>query len=212
MRYSRQHKAETRARILQNAAEQLREKGAHGIGVADLMSQAGLTHGGFYAHFRSREALLIEALALAIDRSQEGWTELFDAAPEGQGLAALVEDYINEHHRDRAGTGCSMIALGSEATREGARARKMFQGKLERMIVSLSEQLEAAPRQAREQAITVLATMMGTMLMARIAGTGPMSEQILDVGHRAAMIQGGVEKPSRRRKQKAKALTKAAMN
>jgi len=73
MRYSREHKLETHARIVKRASVRLREKGAHGIGVADLMKDAGLTHGGFYAHFDSREALLIEAFGYAMDRSMAYW-------------------------------------------------------------------------------------------------------------------------------------------
>ena len=76
MRYSKEHKLETRARIVKKASMRLRERGAHGIGVADLMKDAGLTHGGFYAHFDSREALVIEAFSHAMDRSTEHWRKL----------------------------------------------------------------------------------------------------------------------------------------
>src|ERR1700686_2442167 len=76
MRYSREHKLETHARIVKKASIRLREKGAHGIGVADLMKDAGLTHGGFYAHFDSREALVIEAFSHAMDRGRERWRRL----------------------------------------------------------------------------------------------------------------------------------------
>ena len=73
MRYSKEHKSETHARIVKKASVKLRERGAHGIGVADLMKDAGLTHGGFYAHFTSREALVIKAFAYAMDRSTARW-------------------------------------------------------------------------------------------------------------------------------------------
>ena len=76
MRYSREHKQETHDRIVRKASVRLREKGAHGIGVADLMKEAGLTHGGFYAHFDSREALVMEAFAYAMDRSMDHWRKL----------------------------------------------------------------------------------------------------------------------------------------
>ncbi len=81
MRYSREHKLETHARIVKKASVRLREKGAHGVGVADLMKEAGLTHGGFYAHFDSREALVIEAFAYAMDRSTERWRKLAELIP-----------------------------------------------------------------------------------------------------------------------------------
>ena len=83
MRYSKEHKLETHARIVKKASVRLREKGAHGIGVADLMKDAGLTHGGFYAHFDSREALVIEAFGYAMDRSIDRWRHLAgEAAPQ----------------------------------------------------------------------------------------------------------------------------------
>src|ERR687886_1740318 len=103
MRYSKEHKAETHARIVRKASVRLREKGAHGIGVADLMKEAGLTHGGFYAHFDSREALVIEAFAYAMDRSMEHWRKLIgEAAPEKR-LALIAESYLSTLHRDNPG-------------------------------------------------------------------------------------------------------------
>ena len=79
MRYTKEHKLETHARIVKKASVRLREKGAHGIGVADLMKDAGLTHGGFYAHFDSREALVVEAFSYAMDRSIERWRKIAEA-------------------------------------------------------------------------------------------------------------------------------------
>ena len=84
MRYSREHKQETHARIVKKASIRLREKGAHGIGVADLMKEAGLTHGGFYAHFDSREALVIEAFNYAMDRATERWRKMAEQTPPEQ--------------------------------------------------------------------------------------------------------------------------------
>ena len=93
MRYSKEHKQETHARIVKKASVRLREKGAHGIGVADLMKEAGLTHGGFYAHFDSREALVIEAFAYAMDRSIEHWRKIADETPPEKRLATIVDSY-----------------------------------------------------------------------------------------------------------------------
>src|SRR5437764_15197580 len=113
MRYSREHKVETHARIVKKASVRLREKGAHGVGVADLMKEAGLTHGGFYAHFDSREALVIEAFAYAMDRAIEHWRKQSDqVAPEKQ-LAQIVEAYLSVSHRDNPGHDCSIPALGA---------------------------------------------------------------------------------------------------
>lgn len=200
MRYSKDHKAETRARIVRKAAVQLRAKGAQGIGVAGLMKEAGLTHGGFYAHFPSREALLIEALSHAMDRSRERWGEVVARAPEGERFSALVNQYVTAQHRDNPGKGCTMAALGSEATREGPKARKMFLAQLERMIGTLAAQLPEEPK-ARDKAIAALATMMGAIVMSRVAGTTPLSSQILDVARKAA-IGHGEAKPKRAKPRK----------
>src|SRR5215472_9293873 len=100
MRYSKEHKFQTHARIVKRASIKLREKGAHGIGVADLMKEAGLTHGGFYAHFDSRDALVVEAFTHAMDRSTERWRKLLsETAPEKR-LSIMVENYLTRAHRD----------------------------------------------------------------------------------------------------------------
>ena len=94
MRYSKEHKQETHARIVKKASVRLRKKGAHGIGVADLMKEAGLTHGGFYAPFDSREALVIEAFAYAMDRANERWRKMAEQTPPEKRISAIVETYL----------------------------------------------------------------------------------------------------------------------
>jgi TetR/AcrR family transcriptional regulator, transcriptional repressor for nem operon len=117
MRYSKEHKQETHARIVKKASVRLREKGAHGIGVADLMKEAGLTHGGFYAHFDSREALVIEAFAYAMDRSNERWRKVAEQTPPEKRLATIVESYLTPVHRDDPGHGCAVPKSPAKARR-----------------------------------------------------------------------------------------------
>ena len=126
MRYSKEHKQETHARIVKKASVRLREKGAHGIGVADLMKEAGLTHGGFYAHFDSREALVIEAFAYAMDRSAEHWRKMAAETPPEKRLSTIVDSYVSTVHRDDPGRGCAVPTLGAEIARESAKTRKAF--------------------------------------------------------------------------------------
>src|SRR3981189_273818 len=179
MRYSREHKHETHARIVKKASVRLREKGAHGIGVADLMKDAGLTHGGFYAHFDSREALVIEAFAYAMDRGTERWRKLAEQTPPEKRLATIVGSYLSPAHRDDPGRGCSVPTLGAEIARESPKTRKAFAAKLDQMIDMLAEQIPDVPRKvARKQAMATIATMMGTLVMARVAGTGEFSDDI----------------------------------
>ena len=196
MRYSKEHKLETHARIVKKASVRLREKGAHGIGVADLMKEAGLTHGGFYAHFDSREALVIEAFAYAMDRSTERWRKLAEATPPEKRLAVIVDSYLTSLHRDDPGHGCSLTALGAEIARENPRTRKAFAAKLEQMIDMLAAQLPELPRKAaRKQAMAAIATMVGTLVLARIAGSGEFSDEILSAGRDAALGRGAPSKP-----------------
>ena len=110
MRYSKEHKFQTHARIVKRASVKLREKGAHGIGVADLMKEAGLTHGGFYAHFDSRDALMIEAFTHAMDRSTEHWRKQSEGTPAEKRLSAIVNGYLSAEHRDNPGQGCAVPA------------------------------------------------------------------------------------------------------
>jgi TetR/AcrR family transcriptional repressor of nem operon len=188
MRYSREHKLETHARIVKKASVRLREKGAHGIGVADLMKEAGLTHGGFYAHFDSREALVIEAFTHAMDRSTERWRKLAEQTPPEKRLATIVNSYLTPIHRDDLGNGCAVPALGAEIARESAKTRRVFAGRLEQMVEILAAQIQGVPRKAaRKQAMATLATMMGTLVMARIAGSGDFSQEILGAGRNAVL-------------------------
>ena len=188
MRYSREHKLETHARIVKRASVRLREKGAHGVGVADLMKDAGLTHGGFYAHFDSRDALVVEAFVYAMDRSAERWRKLAEQAPPAKRMAAIVDSYLTTGHRDDPGHGCAVPALGAEIARESPKTRKAFAAKLEQMIDMLAGLVPELPRKAaRKQAIATVATMMGTLVLARIAGSGDFSDEILAAGRAEAL-------------------------
>ncbi|WP_050626984.1 TetR/AcrR family transcriptional regulator [Bradyrhizobium viridifuturi] len=197
MRYSKEHKQETHARIVKKAATRLREKGAHGIGVADLMKDAGLTHGGFYAHFDSREALVIEAFNYAMDRATERWRKVTaEVAPEKR-LSTIVDGYLSATHRDDPGQGCAVPALGAEIARESLKTRKAFALKLDQMIDMITDQIQDVPRKtARKQAMGVLATMLGTIVMSRIAGNGEMSDEILSAGREAALGRATTVKAS----------------
>jgi TetR/AcrR family transcriptional repressor of nem operon len=197
MRYSKEHKQETHARIVRKASVRLREKGAHGIGVADLMKEAGLTHGGFYAHFDSREALVIEAFNYAMDRAMERWRKVAEQIPPEKRLETIVDFYLTALHRDDPGHGCSVPALGAEIARENAKTRRAFAIRLEEMIDMMADQILDVPRKsARRQAMATIATMMGTMVMSRITGTGEISDEILAAGREAVLGRAAAAKPA----------------
>ena len=195
MRYSKEHKQETHARIVKKASVRLREKGAHGIGVADLMKEAGLTHGGFYAHFDSREALVIEAFGYAMDRASEHWRNMTAEIPPEKRLPAIVDAYVSATHRDDPGRGCAVPTLGAEIARESGRTRKAFAAKLDQMIDLIADQIPDVPRKtARRLAMGTMATMMGALVMSRVAGSGELSDEILASGREAALAR--VAKPA----------------
>ena len=199
MRYSKEHKQETHARIVKKASVRLREKGAHGIGVADLMKEAGLTHGGFYAHFDSREALVIEAFAYAMDRANERWRKVAEQTPPEKRFSTIVENYLTPVHRDDPGHGCAVPALGAEIARESPKTRKAFATRLERMVDMIADQILDVPRKAaRKQAMSVVETMMGALVMSRIAGSGEFSDEILGAG-REAVLGRAASKPAARK-------------
>jgi TetR/AcrR family transcriptional regulator, transcriptional repressor for nem operon len=196
MRYSKEHKAETHERIVKQASVRLRERGAHGIGVADLMKEVGLTHGGFYAHFDSREALVIEAFGYAMDRGYERWRKIAEETPPEKRLATIVDSYLTASHRDDPGRGCAVPSLGAEIARESPKTRKAFAAKLERMIDMIADQIpDVPPKAARKKAMAMLATMMGTVVMARITGNGEFSDEILAAG-RDAVLSRAAAKPA----------------
>ena len=201
MRYSKEHKFQTHAKIVKRASIKLREKGAHGIGVADLMKEAGLTHGGFYAHFDSRDALVIEAVTHAMDRSTEKWRKLTEETTPDKRLSKIVSSYLAPDHRDDPGQGCAVPALAAEIARESAKTRRVFAGRMEQLIDMLADQYQGLPRKAaRKQATAALATMMGSLVMARVAGNGELSDEILKSGRDAVLGGAGAatKKPVKR--------------
>ena len=201
MRYSKDHKSETRARIVGNAAVRLRELGAACIGVADLMRDSGLTHGGFYAHFKSRGALVHQAFPHAMGSVGERWKQRADAAPAGEELAAIVNGYLSVRHRDDVGGGCMLPALSHEVARGSAKTRKAFLAKLEEAIAVVADaQSHSLDRAARAQAAGTIATMVGSLLLARAAGKGDLSSLILEAGRDAAIANGASSRTTRKRK------------
>ena len=201
MRYSKEHKFQTHAKIVKRASIKLREKGAHGIGVANLMKEAGLTHGGFYAHFDSRDALVIEAVTHAMDRSTEKWRKLTEETAPDKRLSKIVNSYLAPDHRDDPGQGCAVPALAAEIARESAKTRRVFAGRMEQLIDMLADQYQGLPRKAaRKQATAALATMMGSLVMARVAGNGELSDEILKSGRDAVLGGAGAatKKPAKR--------------
>jgi TetR/AcrR family transcriptional repressor of nem operon len=162
------HKERTRARILDEAAKALREHGHEGVGVAALMKLAGLTHGGFYAHFRNRDDLVAAAVERMFVDSRAMVSRYLDNESPRDGLVALIEYYLSEGHRDRIAKGCPIAALSSEAVRLPAAAKERFENGLNRFREAIAEALRkmGAPN-PEELATSAVAEMVGALTLAR---------------------------------------------
>src|SRR3954453_22861027 len=186
MRYLKDHKVRTRKRILERASCGLRRKGANGLGVAALMKLAGLTHGGFYSHFASRDALVEEAFAAAMDKTASRWNKLASEIPIEKRLDAIVTAYLSARHRDDQAHGCALPALAADIGRSTKKTRRTFASKLEAMIEVVALQLpDKSPELARQIATSAIATMMGSIVLARAAGSDQLSDEILQAGRTA---------------------------
>ena len=179
MRVSREKFAESRKRILDAAATLFRETGFDGIGLSDIMKAAGLTHGGFYGHFGSKEDLEAQALSLALARSVTDWSQLVDSAA-ARPLAALAGQYLSPDHRENVREGCPFAALGTDTARRGERVRSAFTAGLEPFLALLSNVVPGRSKaQRRRKAIATLAEMVGAMILARAVNHPALSDEIL---------------------------------
>jgi TetR/AcrR family transcriptional repressor of nem operon len=168
-------KERTRERIVQTAARALRRVGFDGVGVADVMKEAGLTHGGFYAHFPSREALLVEALDAAAAESLASLTSPDGAegsaeSAEGKSdrLATWIDRYLSDEHADHPEAGCTLATLGAETCRQSNPVRAVATRRLTQFLKLLEAQLPGTAAERRERAQTLLATLVGAMLLSRL--------------------------------------------
>jgi TetR/AcrR family transcriptional repressor of nem operon len=179
MRVSREKFAANRERILEVAGALFREKGFDGIGLADIMKEAGLTHGGFYGHFASKDALAAEASRAVLGRSRRKWRRVVDHAA-GDPLPALVHHYLSAAQRDAPGRSCMFPSLGAEAARQGAEVKSAFTEGMENLVAILAGIAPGRSAAARrKRALAMFSTMVGAMLLARAVDRDTLSDEIL---------------------------------
>ena len=190
MRYPKDHGQQTRRRIVENASCGLREKGADGLSVVDLMKLADLTHGSFYVYFKSRDALVVEALALAMDQTIAHWLDLTEGLAPEEGFDAVAESYLSSRHRNNPASGCALPALAADIGRSGTEARRTFASKLEKMIDIIARLVpKRSSADARQAAAGAIATMVGSIVLARAAGDKRLSDALLKAGKQALRNQ-----------------------
>ena len=179
MGHSRAEKDKTHKRIVKIAARRFREEGLAGVGIAELMKEAGFTVGGFYKHFDSRDDLVAEAVSSAFG----GWKGQVEAAALGGppvSYAKLINDYLNEAHRDNPGTGCAVSALAEEIARSDKRTRAVASEEIRSNLQLLASLLSGKDkRAARSQAILTYSALVGAISLARAVSDKILSREIL---------------------------------
>ncbi len=166
-------------RIVQAAARAIRRSGYDGTGVADIMKEAGLTHGAFYAHFESREAMLAEAADRAGAESNAFAARVVAAAPPEQALQALIQAYLSDEHLASIETGCPVSALGSEMPRQAPEVRRVATRRIKEMIDLVARQSpDWGQPAAHERALVTVAAMVGTLMLARAVDDPALSSAL----------------------------------
>jgi TetR/AcrR family transcriptional regulator, transcriptional repressor for nem operon len=179
MKVSKQEADANRERIVEVASRLFREKGFNGIGVADLMKTAGMTHGGFYGHFNSKEHLAEEACGRAVARACERWSEIAKNS-EMDAFGAVVKNYLSQDRLASTGSGCVFAALGSDAARQGEAVRAVFTAGFERLVGILTGLVPGrGKRGKRKVSIVALSEMVGAMVLARCVADPELAREIL---------------------------------
>lgn len=179
MKVTREQAEQNRQRIVEVAAQLFRERGFDGVSVADLMGGAGLTHGGFYGHFPSKQDLEAEACAKAMQELDRTWSELRDRTPR-RALSAIASRYVSADHRDNPGVGCVVPSLGADAARQGPGVRLAVTEGVKRFVLFLAGIVPGRTTELRRrQALTSFAAMVGAVVVARAVSDAALSDEIL---------------------------------
>lgn len=189
MRYSNAHKTKTRRRILDAASEAFRERGVAGTGVDEVMRRAGLTHGGFYAHFRDKAELVAEACSAGFDSGIPNLERIAALPTVHARVRALVLSYLGTRHRDHPSEGCLLASLGGEAARLDRAARDPFSRSLlaHRARFATALALHPEPGENRRRVTALLSMLMGALVLARAIADPDESTALLSEVRRTAL-------------------------
>lgn len=174
-------KEATHARIVTVAARAIRRSGYDGTGVADIMKEAGLTHGAFYSHFASREAMLAEAATQACAESAAVAAEVAAAVPPGAALASMMAAYLSKEHFEHIDEGCPLAALGSETSRQAPEVRRVTTRYIKESIDLIARQsADWGQPAAHERAMVTIATMVGALILSRAVDDPALADAMRD--------------------------------
>ncbi|MDZ4866035.1 MAG: TetR/AcrR family transcriptional regulator [Alphaproteobacteria bacterium] len=193
MRYGEGHSEKTKNRVVKIAAAQMRKRGPDNVGVADVMSRAGLTHGGFYAHFESKDDLIAAAIGRMFEESRARFREWTEGKDQPGALRAYINAYVSKAHRDKPESGCAIAALSSDIGRQGSKARAAYDAGIMGLANSIGTLLpieDAAKRRAL--ALSMLAEMTGAVAAARAVSDQTLSEEILSSARRSLRARAGL--------------------
>jgi TetR/AcrR family transcriptional regulator, transcriptional repressor for nem operon len=180
MRYTADHKEQTHRRIVQTAARAFKKHGLQGVGIADLMKKAGLTHGGFYAHFPDRDTLVAEATAAGYEEAAERLIAALAEKPADERVEAFLDRYLGEAHRAHAENGCPLPALAADMSRQPVPVRRTFTEQFRRYGSKLAALLPSRYKGDREAtALAVLSGVAGAVMLARAVSDPDLSDRIL---------------------------------
>jgi len=185
MRYKASYKKQTHEKILEAAGRLFREKGFSGVGVDAIMSEAGLTAGGFYAHFDSKEALFSEVLKNILTNSS--LSNSLENKDKAEWLNSLIKGYLSRWHRDNADQGCPLPVLTPDVTRSSNKTRSSYEQCLETFFLEIAQRMSENPVQAKEQAIALTAQLVGGLMLARAISNEELSNQVLKACQKAAL-------------------------
>jgi len=204
MRYSTSHRKETFERIVKAASRLFNERGYNGIGVDGIMKAVGLTAGGFYAHFRSKDALLAKALEAGSDRFYGVLLAGLDPTQPEEWLRAVIHRYLSRQHRDEIAEGCALTTLTADIARGPSSAQKLFEVYFNKLVDEIAAKLSAKNRkvklsfeEAQDQAYALIAMSVGGIMLSRAVRSKELSDRIVLACRRAAVRAAGLsEKPS----------------
>ena len=198
MRYDAEHKSRTRAQLLREATRAVRRDGPHGLSVQKLMASAGLTHGGFYAHFASKDDLLVEAIEGAFADGAALFARATEGRPPREALRRYVESYLSERHRAGRDSGCPLPALGGDVGRLEGPLRNGFAVGVARLTGRLAGLIEAAGLEAPEAtaAASVLSEMVGALSLSRALPDGDQASELLRQSRAGVLKRLGLEEPA----------------